>query len=713
MMYHRTLSSRSTSPLRAAALGVALSPLALAIQAHAADTETDLNTVVITGETLSHDLQNTATSVAVLTGEALENSSDVSLYDSFHRIANVTPIFGNKGFSIRGVTQSGPGGAGNGRTINIAIDGASLPTTQSTFFGPYNAWDLEQVEVLRGPQSTQQGRNALAGSINIRSADPEFEESAKMRFRAGNRDTTGIAFMYNTPLNDEFAVRVAGEHSQTDGWVINTTRDEDDYDAREMGMLRAKVMYEPSDDLNVVVSHAYNRNEGGEDYVQIATYPNRYATADHDGKEYGVTQNTGLRIRYNLNEAWTLASESTYFKNDYKRLEDYDNTERPTGFIDRDLNDTSWSQEFKLTFDDGGPLRGAAGLFATQIEALWDGRLQGDANAVDPRVPAGVAVFTRTIERVTDTDNIAVFGELDYDLNADWTLTAGARYDYEKIHVNDKTTYGLTPALIPLPPQDVVDQTTSFNAFLPKLGITYRWNDDVNTAFTVQRGYRAGGNDRNAFTLVAGSFDPEYTTNYELALRSRLLDGRMTLNGNLFYTDWKDQQVRVAGPSGNANDTYITNAGRSTLYGMEVEMAWEATDKLDLFASVGYTHTEFDDFKTGNTDFTGNEFPYAPKLSGSLGAEYRVAPNWFVQTDTTFLSRHHSEPDNDEAQQVPGRALLNARVGYETADWTVSLFARNLLDKDYITQSYVEGSNIRIVRTGEPLTAGLELTANF
>ncbi|MCV6589185.1 MAG: TonB-dependent receptor [Marinobacterium sp.] len=706
-MYARALLS--------ATLGLALSPLTIAIQAQAAedDAAVSLNAVVITGETLSRDLQRTASSVAVLTGEELERASDVTLYDSFNRVVNLTPVASSGGFAIRGITQTGPGGAGNGRTINISIDGASLPTTQATFFGPYSGWDLQQVEVLRGPQSTQQGRNALAGAINIRSADPEFEQYGKVRLRAGSHSSSGLAVMYNQPLNDEVAVRFAGEYSRSDGWVENPTRNEDDYDARQLSLGRFKVLYEPSDDLRVVLSHSASNNEGGEDYIDYLQFPGkRYNYSDEAASEYSKHRNTGLRINYNLNDLWSLESETTLYDHDYRRLEDYDGLALPGGLLDRFKGDRGVSQEVKFIYDNGSNTRGAVGVYATRIEAGQDDFLIGDASLVDPRIPAGSATFSRIFDRQTDTDNLALFGELDYDLNNQWTLTAGARYDYEKIQAADVTRYTLTPQIITLPEGAETNLSTSFKAFLPKAAVTYHWNEDINTSFTIQRGYRAGGNDINPFTLEPGQFDPEYTWNYELALRSTLLDGRMTFNGNLFYTDWEDQQVRVYGPSGNSNDSYITNAGKSSLYGAELEMRLQATEQLQLAAGIGYTHTKFDEFVNANTDFSGNEFPYAPELTAFAGGEYRLTEQWFVQLDGSFTDNYYSVAANEADKEVPARFIINGRVGYETPDWSAVLFARNLTDKDYYTQRN-DIANVQRIRSGEPLTLGVEVSASF
>lgn len=707
MMYCRSHS------LRIAALGIALSPLALAVHAQAGDVSA-LDAVIVTGETLSRDVQNTATSVSVLTGEDLERSADVNLYDSFERVANVMAVGGDKGIVMRGITQTGPGGSGSGRTINISVDGASLPTTQATFFGPYSGWDLQQVEVLRGPQSTQQGRNALAGAVNIRSAEPEFDQYGKARMRVEGNNGTALALMYNTAVNDEFAVRFAGEQSSTDGWVSNPTRDEDDYDGRELTSGRFKVLYEPSDDLRVVFSHSRTSNTGGEDYIDFNRYPEqRLNSSDGAADEYSKHKNTGLRISYQLNPLWSLESETTLYKHDYRRLEDFDFSALPGGVIDRTTDDKGISQEFKFTYDNGTDLRGAVGLYMTQIDTQWNDDLAADASLLDARIPAGASVITRTVDRSVDTDNLAVFGELDYDLNNRWTLTAGARYDYEKIAATDDTRYTQSPVVVPVLPAGASGQNdTAFNAFLPKVAATYHWNEDVNTSFTVQRGYRAGGTSLNPFTLEMADFDPEYTWNYELAVRSTLLDGRMTLNGNLFYTDWEDQQVLINGASGNPNDLSVTNAGQSSLYGLEIDMAYRLSAQLELYSGLGFVKTEFDDFVNQNTDYSGNKFPYAPQMTAALGGEYRFNQSWFMQLDANYIADHFSFADNAADTKIPARWVVNTRAGFEREDWSVVLYARNLLDENYFTQRNVSNS-YDLVRSGEPLTVGLELNASF
>ncbi|MEM0944446.1 MAG: TonB-dependent receptor plug domain-containing protein, partial [Pseudomonadota bacterium] len=299
-----------------------------------------LDPIIVEGELQNRTLQETQTSVAVITGEDLDRRDDFDLYDVIERTPNVTSSFGEKGFAIRGIDQRGPGSAGNGLLVNVTVDGATLPDNTSSFFGPYSTWDLQQVEVLRGPQSTQQGRNALAGAIIIRSADPTYDFEVKGRAEVAQRGSFGGAFALNVPVvEDKFALRFAAEHVQTDGFVDNPTLDIDDYDAREQTTLRAKARFDPTEDLSAILSLSFVRNFGGEDFVESATFPGeRFNFSDVEAEE-GADQIIGnLRVNYDFNSRLSLQSETSFYDNNYVRVEDIDQTGADQGFLDRDTD---------------------------------------------------------------------------------------------------------------------------------------------------------------------------------------------------------------------------------------------------------------------------------------------------------------------------------------------------------------------------------------
>ena len=257
----------------------------------------DLGTIVLRGELQSRALQDSPTSATVETGEALEKRGDTDLYDVIERTPNVVSSFGEKGFAIRGIDQRGVGG-GQGLLISTQIDGAALPSNQATFFGPYSTWDLEQVEVLRGPQSTQQGRNALAGAVVIRSKDPTYEQEFKLHGEVGSRDHQRLALMANTPLIDgKLALRFSAEQVQNDGYIINPTLGTNDYDAREMTTYRAKLLWNATEDVEVVFSYSHVDSFGGEDFVEEPPFPSRRVNFSNvrarEGSEHDILGDPG------------------------------------------------------------------------------------------------------------------------------------------------------------------------------------------------------------------------------------------------------------------------------------------------------------------------------------------------------------------------------------------------------------------------------------
>jgi iron complex outermembrane receptor protein len=259
------------------------------------------------------------------------------------------------------------------------------------------------------------------------------------------------------------------------------------------------------------------------------------------------------------------------------------------------------------------------------------------------------------------------------------------------------------------------ENTRKFNAFLPKVGLRYDWTDDVTTSVTAQRGYRSGGATVNIARSQVSPYDQEYTWNYEAALRTAWLDGSLTVNANAFYTDWKDQQVLV-NLGMNLYDYQVENAGKSHLYGFEVEVAQRVDAHLSWYASLGHTRTKFDDFTvqvgTTSTNLTGAEFPYAPHWTLAAGADYRWSNGLVAHLDGNYHSKSFSQADIDQSTDslVKSRVLLNGRFGYEREHWGLYVFGKNLLDQTY--SQYVR-TDVQVALLGDPRVVGVSLETRW
>lgn len=325
--------------------------------AHAQDdfseTPFDLGRIVVEGELQERELFDTSTSAVVVTGETLERRGDRDLFTTIERIPNVTSTFGEKGFAIRGIDQRGVGAAGTGLLVSTQVDGVALPSNQSTFFGPFSVWDIDQVEVLRGPQSTQQGRNALAGAVIVKSRDPEFFNEYKLRGEFGDRNILRGSIMLNQALNDRFALRFGADVRQDDGFVDNPTLNTD-YDAREAQTYRLKAAWKASETVDVNFGYTYAESEGGEDFVESAFFPGERVNFSNVPADEGSEHNLlDLRVNWEISPTLTFESETNYYHLDYRRLEDFDNTPFNLGILDRTGTSESFEQDFRLRFESG------------------------------------------------------------------------------------------------------------------------------------------------------------------------------------------------------------------------------------------------------------------------------------------------------------------------------------------------------------------------
>ena len=656
------------------------------------NTPLQLAPIMVQGELQTRTLQDTQTSVAVMRGDALERRASENLYDIAERVANVSSenLFGL--FSIRGIRSAGFGGGG-GSLISTRVDGAALNNSRLSGRSLESTWDLEQIEILRGPQSTQAGRNALAGAVEIRSKDPIYEDEAKVRLELGNASTFGGAIAVNVPLvEDTLAFRLSVDREKTDGFVDNPTLGVDDYAREEQTTLRTSVRLDPTDDLSAILKYTRVRSSGQLDgpAVDRASFPDRRVIfAGSRIEENGDLDSLNLRLGYNISDAFRLESETTYYEGDIF-------AEASPVLLTQE--NQSFEQEIKMLYRSDRTQAVIGGFYARD-EFLSDLITSAPASIFGGS-PTETAFLTRG--NSNDATNYAVFAEVEHRAISNLRLIVGGRYDRESRDNVDQTVWSSTDPMAALPVSGSTDTDTSFDAWLPKVGVVYDFTDDLSLGFTVQRGYRAGGAGFNLFTGEQFDIDPEYTWNYEASLRSQWLNDRLTINANVFYTDWTDQQVRVQGPSGDDLDFTVENAGESRLFGGEIEAEAQITNNLDVFVSLGYVDTKFKDFISGGEQLAGNEFPFAPKFTGAFGGTYYFFDGFFFSTDASFQDDVFSDVQNTKDDEIDGQFLTNARLGYETEDWSVLAYIDNVFDKDY--EINIRGANVIV---GDPLTFGV------
>lgn len=689
----------------------------------AADDEARQDTVIVTGQKIDTALQDVAASVEVVTGLEIAREPVTDLYDIVERIPNVTTSYGGLGFAIRGIDQRGIGGSGRGQTLTVYVDDASLGN-YTTFFGPLDAWDLGQVEVFRGPQSTNFGRNSLAGAIYVRTQDPTYESDFRLRMEGGDYNTYQLAAAGGGAIvDDKLAWRASAQQRGSDGFIRNVFLNEP-ADKSELTSGRFKLLWEPTDDISIISTTSYTDNFAGEDGVVPTNDFRREANYDVAGSEGTETWLQSVNATWAINETWEVQSITAWQTTDYTRLEDYDVSPAPVSSLDREGEDTSISQELRLKYF-GERLSVVGGVYYTDATTDYTDSYSLPLTYVYPSLPVSNLV-SREGYTEFGAENYAVFLDGEYAINDKLDLLFGARYDNETQTNDAVADTQILGELPPLPPQilallesqtGVIRQVseTEYDAFLPKAGVRFEPNDDSTYSFVVQKAYRAGGSEISALNGEVTFYDPEYLWNYEASSRQRLMDGRLIWNTNVYYADWTDQQVSVQVP--NFPNFYTTvNAGESTIYGLESDLTYVVTPDLEVYGGLGIAHTEFDDFPDPNdpgNNLAGNTFPFAPEWTANLGFDYEAENGVFGGMDLSYQASSYSDQDNLELNEVDSRTLVNARIGYAFNDnLRLSLIGRNVFDETYYAFLNRDATG-GFARLGDPRVVSLRLDADF
>lgn len=735
----------------------------------------DNRVIIVTGQKISRSIQDTPASVAIVDEQAIEQQNIINLNDVLERTANVTG--GASSFNIRGINSNRVSGQGLAGLATIYVDGSPLPPEANRGPSSLDVWDVSQVEILRGPQSTLQGRNALAGAIIINTADPEYDWSGRARaIYQTNYDEVRLAGAVGGPIVDgQVAFRVAGEYSKSDGIIANPTLGGNN-DEADSYFVRGKLLIEPdfAPDLRVLLSYLRDERNSGSTFGDVNVddaNDNRQVFLNRQTVDNVDVDILIGRIDYDFTDTLSLTSVSALNWATTRLERDLDYTPADDSFSDFNNRSKIFSQETRLQYD-GDRLQGVLGVYYQKVDnSRRDGFSQfGFDIQRNFNVPAllqaqfGLDAATANLvnsfylepvplrsgfDNPFEIESYALFSDFSFDVSDAITLYGGFRWDRESQEIQTGSEISVAgdlpdPAsfqgpLAPIAPiiagvngfliaqataanADPVRVTSpTFSAFLPKFGIGWNIDDDRSLNFTVQRGYRSGGVGVNSARGSSFSFDQEFIWNYEAAFRSAWLDNTLFVNANAYYIDWTDQQVEVQ-LSGNTFDSETQNAGSSRLWGFEVESRYEASGDLDFYASAGYANTEFTNFiastDAGAVDLAGNEFRRAPQWTFAGGATYENIDGITVNVNGNYRSAAFSQVQVQNDRDLHGYFVANFRAGWQNDNFGVFLTGSNIFDRD-IRDGLIELPDAngdlqpRVEFFGEPRTFSLQLEAKF
>lgn len=668
------------------------------------------DTIIVTGEKFERSLQDTISSVSVLDGETIDDSYLTNLSQILARVPNVSG-----GFAIRGIPERGFGsGTGDtSQTSAIYVDGA-IQSQFGAAGGLLSTWDVAQVEVFRGAQTTTHGRAALGGAVILNTVDPSFEWGGRARAAVGEFNTTQYAFAGGGPIVDDLlAFRVSADVNREEGIAEFETADGgilDNVGRTTRDQYRGKLLFTPIEGLQALLTVTRAEDSQGSNAVSGPDFFARRATRTVNRNETEVTSYV-LDVSYALNDALSFTSVTSY--TDLSLVVDPIEATKslPDDGLNVNADDQTLSQELRFNYDADGRFRGIVGVYYNQFDEFSERSFGG------PIMFQGISANIIGSDGYENSfENYALFGEGEFDISDRWTLTLGGRFDVEDSTRSENTSLQSVPTLPFLDNGDTsFEGDASFDAFLPKAAITYNFNEDVALSASYQRAYRPGGADIRPDNREPVEFDPEYTDNYEFAFRSVFYDGSLTLNANAFYTDYTDMQIRFAPDPEVFILRFIANAGEAELYGAELELSWRPTDQSSLYASLGTVQSEFGEFLFQGENFEGNSFPGQPDLNASFGGTYRSASGYSVTVDNIYSGSYVNGIQNDPNSRVDSFLTTNLRLGYEADNWALFAYAQNVFDQEYFTSigRNLEDPSLSTATIGQPQTLGVALELKF
>ncbi|PCJ29982.1 MAG: hypothetical protein COA90_10750 [Gammaproteobacteria bacterium] len=692
-----------------------------------------LDPVIVTGQKIDRTQMETVSSVHIISADQLETSARTdNLYDIVDMAPNVTNTGGFNSLAIRGIANSGPTAVNNGAgTIGIFVDN-SLLTARSIQNNALSTWDMESIEILRGPQSTTAGRNSLAGQIILKTKDPEFFSNGSAKVSFGQDGSMQTAIAQTGPITDKLAYRLTADYQKTDGHVTNDILNDDDFNRNNTKNFRLKLLYLLDNDGELLLNLSHNKfREHGDDTVDRGL-SGRTSRLNFPSTWQTQTDSISLSFTQPINDEFTFESNTGFVTGDFSRTSDFDgSSDTPidsslgfpiptdTAVLNQQTDEYNFNQEFLLRFNNDR-VRSVAGLYFAKGE-MDDGYetnnlyfLYGGTTPL---------LLNDTTDPDEEFTTYAIFGDIDFKATDKLTLMAGLRANKEnrESSVSSLTeraiSYGAFDATIDgilaaagLASSSESSEQDSF-VLLPKLGFNYMWSESLSTGFVVQKGYRPGGVSVNPILGIVKNYDDESTINYEASLRT-IINKRFSINANVFYTDWKDQQVAVASAGfPHPLNFVIENAGESHLYGFEVEANLAVNNNWNVYGGIGYTKTEFDEFNVNGNDHAGEEFQFSRNWTSNLASTYHFNSGWFAHGNISYASEGAASTGTP-GTELNSFTLVNAKVGYEQDQWGVYLYANNLFDEEYTTQKV---NNVTYGNTtyGDPRIVGVVSTISW
>ncbi|MBW2366353.1 MAG: TonB-dependent receptor [Deltaproteobacteria bacterium] len=686
------------------------------------------DTVVTATKTGETDLQKTALTITAFSGELIDDTNSIDLSSLSQYVPNThVTVTGNGGIIayIRGVGNEGAFDVFGEQNVGMYVDGVYMDRgygANITFF------DLERIEVLRGPQGTLWGRNTTGGAINIITNRPSNELEVKVGLEVGNYDQQRVDAVISGPIvKDKLKARLSFSDNAHDGYLENVAGGPDLF-ALDSTSFRGVIEFTPIERLEILFRGDYFEQDCQKSSIRLIDDTGFFyqipiamglhreqvitrdfwgtATGDPDGgrtdEEYwGLS----AAINFDVSDRLTLRSITAYREWEKFDIQDLDGGPISLLRVSEPKMVEYFTQEIQL---DGSWNRWTWGLGAYYFNfSIEDPSVVVDMDFIAPG-------FALNISALGDTTAWAAFGNVSYALTDELTVVAGIRYSYEEKWFN-QVNYTVP---VPFMPPISKSAEESWDHVSPKFGISYQIGKESLLYGSISNGWKSGlfspGNPPGSEKL-----DEETLWSYEVGAKCDWFENRLRTNIAAFYYDYTDMQQRTQTVQGGI----FSNAASAEIYGLEMELTARPIPPLVFNCSVSFLDTSYENFITLDpdsnlVDVSGNVMPHAPDWKIVLGAQHvlKVADLGFltVRGDLTWTDDQYHDQFNIGIRQQESFALIDALLQFETSggNWQFELYGKNLSEEEYLTTSFTMPGGV-LGYVGTPRIYGFQVVYNY
>ncbi|HCP50526.1 MAG TPA: TonB-dependent receptor [Gammaproteobacteria bacterium] len=649
--------------------------------------EDDVPEIVVTAQLRDTALEHVPSSVTVLTENVIAQREAQHLEEIMAVSPNVNLSSGGsraRFIQIRGIGERGQFAEPLNSSVGVLVDGVDFSgaATAATLF------DIQQVEILRGPQGTLYGANALAGLVNIVTNRPTPTFESNLKLTVGDYGMFGLGGTISNAVTDRSRFRIAVQHYSDDGFMVNEYLGRDDTNDHDELTVRAKLTTDLSESAQLDLTAGLIDIDNGYDAFSLDN--NRITRSDQPGQDRQESAFVSAELRWEGNKPFDLIARFGVTNSDIDYGYDEDWTH--IGFdpweyssTDRYRRDRStMSGELRLVSSKSGPVFNDTTDWTFGVYSL-------DQN-VDLR--RDYTYLPIPYQSEFSVRRAALFGETRSDLGNGLQLILGLRFERHSADYSDTENVRFDP---------------SDTMVGGRLALEYQWNPSTIVYTSLARGYKAGGfNTDGSLDADLRRYEPESLINLEVGLSRSWADETSFLRASVFRMARHDVQiassltrVRIDGSAEFID--YVGNAAEGSNIGVEMEVSTHLSNQLRLFANVGMLRTEYRDFVSASGEnYSGRDQAHAPEHQYSAGVEFSIAQGWLVNytlegRDAFFFSDSHDEKSR-------AYNLSHLKIGYETDQWSLAVWGRNLGHKDYFVRGYYFGNDPRDYYTARAFT---------